>query len=110
MFCKIRGASFICFQDGTDASDLILSITPSPEDRSVVIEADRKNITQLVRKIQSGSVIYVQCAEGLYLIKYLCSFKGIDAANYPTDRPYITLSLSDFSLYRGEDITAFTIN
>lgn len=55
----------------------------------------------VIQAIQENEVLYAQTDEGLYRVRYSCSFRGLDPNFFPQDKTTFRLKLISFEFLPG---------
>ena len=98
----IRGFDWIFYGDGTDSGqNSILNVVCEPQIKSVQVEVRKGCAIPVIQALQENEVLYAQTAEGLYRVRYNCSFKKLDANAFPPEMTTIRLKLTALDFLQG---------
>ncbi|ARW58654.1 hypothetical protein HOS33_gp014 [Erwinia phage vB_EamM_Y3] len=98
----IRGFDWLFYGDGTDSGqNSITSVVCEPHAKSMQIEIVRGCARPVIQAIQENDILYVQIPEGLYRLRYACSFRKLDSAVFPQELTSIKLKLVELDFLAG---------
>ncbi|AWY08295.1 hypothetical protein HOT49_gp014 [Erwinia phage vB_EamM_Alexandra] len=90
----IRGFDWLFYGDGTDSGQhSIASVVVETSTKSIQVEVKPGGAVPVIQAIQDNDVLYVQTSEGLYRIRYSCSFRTLDANVFPPSKTEFRLKL-----------------
>ena len=90
----IRGFDWLFYGDGTDSGQhSIVSLVVEPQTKSIQVEVKQGAAVPVIQALQENDVLYAQADEGLYRVRYSCSFRNLDATAFPPDMTVIKLKL-----------------
>ena len=90
----IRGFDWLFYGDGTDSGQhSILSIVVEQATKSIQVEVKPGCAVPVIQAIQENEVLYAQADNGLYRVRYSCSFRNLDANVFPKDKTTFRLKL-----------------
>ncbi|QYW02973.1 hypothetical protein pEaSNUABM13_00014 [Erwinia phage pEa_SNUABM_13] len=90
----IRGFDWLFYEDGTDSGQhSVLNIVCEPQTKSMQVEVRKGCAAPVIQAIQENEILYAQTDEGLYRVRYRCSFKHLAANAFPPEMTVIKLKL-----------------
>lgn len=98
----IRGFDWLFYGDGTDSGQhSILNLVVQPTMKSIQVEVKKGLATPVIQALQENDVLYAQADDGLYRVRYQCSFRSLDAKAFPPEMTVIKLKLVEFDFLPG---------
>lgn len=98
----IRGFDWLFYGDGTDSGQhSVLSIVCEPRVKSIQVEIKKGCATPVIQALQENDVLYAQTSEGLYRVRYACSFRTLDATAFPPEMTTARLKLVGLDFLPG---------
>lgn len=98
----IRGFDWLFYGDGTDSGQhSIKTVVVEPHNKSIQVEVEQGSAVPVIQAVQENDILYAQTPDGLYRIRYRCSFRTLDANAFPSTMTTIRLKLVAVDFLEG---------